>query len=146
MTSVTFKIIEHGSHEYKKAVCLREDILRKPLGLAFTREELDRESAHIHIVGFLDKDLCATVVLVPQKDVLKMQRVAVREDLQSKGIASAMMKFCEDYAINNGFKEIYCHARQTAAAFYLKNKYVSDGEPFIEIKMLHQKMRKIFSA
>ena len=143
MIPVTFKIIDHGSPEYKKAVCLREDILRKPLGLAFTCEELEKEKAHVHIVGVSGNEVCATAVLVPQDDVLKMQRVAVREDLQGKGIASTMMTFCEDYALANGFKEIYCHARQTAVSFYKKNHYLPEGKPFLETTIPHLKMRKI---
>lgn len=140
---LSFKTIEHGSHDYKRAVCLREDILRKPLGLAFTCEELEKEKDHIHIIGMLGKDVCATAVLVPQGNTLKMQRVAVRKDLQNKGIASTMMTFCEDYATQHGFKEIYCHARQTAVPFYKKNDYLPEGEPFMETTILHLKMRKV---
>ena len=97
--NTTFKIITHGSHEYKKCVSLREDILRKPLGLAFTCEELEKEKAHIHIGGFVGDDLCATAFVVHEENGLRIKQVAVRDDLQGKGIASAMMKFCENYAL-----------------------------------------------
>lgn len=143
MNSTTFKIVAHGSHEYKKCVVLREDILRKPLGLAFTCEELEREKPHVHIGGFIGDDLCATAMLVPERHKVKMQRVAVKEDLQGRGIASAMMQFCEAYALEKGFKEIYCHARWTAVPFYKKNHYLPEGEPFMEINIPHLKMRKI---
>ena len=143
MTTITFKIIGHGSHEYKKCASLREEILRKPLGLAFTCEELEKEKAHIHIGGYIEDELCATAMLVPQEQRVKMQRVAVRKDLQGKGIASAMMKFCEAYASEKGFKEIYCHARETAIPFYKKNQYLPEGEPFIETTIPHLKMRKL---
>jgi predicted GNAT family N-acyltransferase len=144
--SITFKIITHGSHEYKKCISLREDILRKPLGLAFTCEELEKEKAHVHIGGFVEDELCATAMLVPEGQRLKMQRVAVKEDHQGKGIASAMMKFCENYALEKGFKEIYCHARETAVPFYKKNKYVPEGEPFMEATIPHLKMRKVIKS
>jgi len=114
MTPITFKVIEHDSPDYKSAVTLREDILRKPLGLTFSAQELEQEKTHIHIVGFIDNEVISTTVLVPDGNILKMQRVAVREDLQGKGIASSMMTFCEDYARIHGFKEIYCHARDKA--------------------------------
>jgi len=143
INQTTFKIIPHGSHEYKKCIALREDILRKPLGLAFTCEELEKEKDHVHIGGFVDDDLCATAMLVLEGHQLKMQRVAVREDLQGQGIASAMMQFCEAYALEEGFKEIYCHARETVVPFYKKNHYFSEGEPFIETTIPHRKMRKV---
>jgi hypothetical protein len=36
LLEINFKIIEYGSPEYKKAVALRERILRKPIGLSFS--------------------------------------------------------------------------------------------------------------
>lgn len=143
MTSITFRIIKHGSSEYQKALSLREEILRKPLGLSLTSEERVRDNKHVHIAGFLDGDLCATAVLMPEGDRLKMRQVAVKEDHQGKGFASAMLKFCEEYALSNGFKEIYCHARETAISFYLKNHYLAEGELFIETTIPHLKMRKL---
>lgn len=143
MKSIIFKIIEHGSGEHQKALSLREDILRKPLGLSLTSEEREGDKEHVYIVGFLGDDLCATAVLVPEGDRLKMRQVAVKKDHQGKGVASAMLKFCEEYALNKGVDEIYCHARETAIPFYLKNHYLAEGEPFIETTIPHLKMRKV---
>ena len=72
-----------------------------------------------------------------------MRRVVVRNDLQKQGIASAMRKFCEDYVLRHGFKEIYCHARETAVPFYKKNDYLSEGDYFEKDTIPHLKMRKI---
>jgi len=47
-----FRIIRHASPEYQKAVELRENILRKPLGLIFSPEDLQAEKDHLHIAGF----------------------------------------------------------------------------------------------
>lgn len=140
--SVTFKVIEHGSPEYKSALHLSEEILRKPLGLTFSQEELEKEKDYVQIVGFRGDELIATVALVPEGEILRMRRVVVRDDLQNQGIASAMMKFCEEYALANGFKEIYCHARQTAVPFYKKNDYLSEGDSFLEQTIPHRKMWK----
>lgn len=142
MKLIQFKIIEHNSPEYKASIRLSEDILRKPLGLIFSQEELEKEKNHIQIAGFIEAEVVATVVLVPEEDVLKMRRVVVREDLQQQGIASTMVKFCETYALKNGFREIYCHARDTAVPFYMKNHYVRVGDYFSEDTIPHLKMRK----
>lgn len=139
---IHFKIIDYGSDDYKKAVGLREEILRKPLGLFFTKEELEMEKEHVHIAGFLGQEMCATAVLVPDGDEMKMQRVALKASFQGKGIGSALMRFCEEYASKHGFKSVYCHARETAIHFYSKNRYVLEGEPFEEDGILHHKMRK----
>lgn len=140
---IHFKTVDYGSEEYKKAVALREEILRKPLGLFFTKEELELEKEHVHLAGFLGQEMCTTAVLVPDGDEMKMQRVASKSQFQGKGIGSALMRFCEDYAKKHGFKSIYCHARGTAVQFYLQNQYQLEGEPFAEDGIPHQKMRKM---
>jgi RimJ/RimL family protein N-acetyltransferase/predicted GNAT family N-acyltransferase len=137
-----FKIIGYGSREYHQAVSLREEILRKPLNLCFTLEELESEKEHIHIAALLHRELCGTSVLVPEGPACKMQRVAVRADLQNQGIGCKLVEFCEQYAREHGFSSIYCHARGTAIPFYLKNHYVLEGEPFMEDGIPHHQMRK----
>jgi len=60
LLEINFKIIEYGSPEYKKAVALRERILRKPLGLSFSESELSTEKEHIQIIGLNGLELIAT--------------------------------------------------------------------------------------
>ncbi|MBY0500416.1 MAG: GNAT family N-acetyltransferase [Alphaproteobacteria bacterium] len=142
MKQIQFKIIKHDSPEYMAGIRLSEDILRKPLGLSFSQEELEKEKHYIQIAGFIEDRVVATAVLIPEGEVLKMRRVVVKEDLQQQGIASALVRFCETYALKNGFKEIYCHARSTAVPFYMKNYYGIEGEYFNENTIPHIKMRK----
>ena len=40
---MALKIIDHGTKEYQQMIKLREDILRRPLGLTFSPEELEIE-------------------------------------------------------------------------------------------------------
>jgi predicted GNAT family N-acyltransferase len=141
MNNITFEIISHGTPEYLVAVRLREEILRKSLGLVFLPEELEQEKNHIQIVGVKDDEIIACAVLVPEGVECKMQRVAVRACFQNAGAGSLMMKFCETHAKAQGFKSIYCHARDSAVQFYLKNLYVPEGDYFDEDTIPHLKMR-----
>jgi predicted GNAT family N-acyltransferase len=143
MTDLIFKIINHGSPEYYCAVKLREDILRKPLGLTFLPEELEAEKDHVQIAGFHGDEVISTAVLVPEGKDYKMQRVVVKQVLQDSGIGSKMMEFCETYAKRQNIRSIYCHARDSAVQFYIKNKYAAEGDYFAEDTIPHLKMRKI---
>lgn len=143
---IHFKIVDFGSDDYKKSVSLREEILRKPLGITFAQAELEWEKDPIHIAGFLGQELCATAVLVPVGNAVKMQRVVTKSSFQNKGIGSLMMAFCEEYAQKQGYKSVYCHARGTAIPFYLKNQYALEGEPFDEDGIPHHKMKKVINA
>ena len=143
LDNIRFKIIKYGTPEYKSAVSLRERILRRPFGLKFSEEELLAEKDHIHIIGLNGSEIIATAVLVPEGMYCKMQRVVVKEDLVGTGIGTMMMKFCEEYAKEHGYKSIYCHARDSAVNFYLKNGYQAEGDYFDEDTIPHLKMRKI---
>lgn len=138
-----FRIIPYASSEYEDAVRLREEILRKPLGLTFSQEERVAEKDHIHIAGFLEGCLVSTAVLVPEGNHYKLQRVVVVKSVQNSGIGSQMMNFCESYAKSKGISSLYCHARDTAVNFYLKNNYVPEGSYFDEVTLPHLKMRRI---
>ena len=138
-----FKEIMYNTPEWVAAVTLREKILREPLGSFFTKQELVEEKHHFQIAGFIDDTVVATAVLVPENNIIKMQRVVVAENLQGLGIGTEMMKFCEKFALDRKFISIYCHARDTAVNFYTKNGYEKIGDYFDEDGIPHLKMRKM---
>ncbi len=137
-----FKEIAHKSQEWTAAVKLREKILREPLGSSFTEQELEEEKYHFQIAGFIDDTIVGTAVLVPEGNAMKMQRVAVTETFRGKNIGSEMMVFCEQFAKDRKSKLIYCHARDSAVNFYIKNGYEGIGDYFDEDGIPHLMMRK----
>lgn len=139
---IEFKEIAYRSQDWESAVQLREAVLRAPLGAVFTEEELAEEATHIQIAGFKEKDLVACTVLVPEGPILKMQRVAVDKQLRNQAIGSQMMDFCEAWAAQRKIEWIYCHARDAAVNFYLKNAYQPEGDYFDEDGIPHLKMKK----
>lgn len=139
---IDFKIITHGSETWREAVKLRENILRKPLGQTFTAAELEEEKNHHQIIGLLNNEVIATAVLVPVGTFLKMQRVVVSSMHQNLSIGSEMMRFCEAFAKEKSFESIYCHARDSAVNFYLKNGYTAVGDYFDEDGIPHLKMKQ----
>lgn len=137
-----FKEIIYGSPEWKLAVKLREHVLREPLGSRFSSEELKEEKGHFQLAGYLDNTIVSTAVLVPEGSRMKMQRVAVTENLRNLNIGSEMMIFCEKFGSDNNVTEMYCHARDTAVNFYLKNGYKGVGDYFDEDGIPHLRMSK----
>lgn len=129
--------------DYLDAIFLREEILRKPLGLRYSQEEIISEKSHINFGAYKEGQLLATATLVPKENSCKMQRVAVREGFQDQGIGGQLIKFIENEAIRLGFDNIYCHARDTAVPFYKKHGYVILGQPFYEVGIGHVMMRKL---
>ncbi|HET9431641.1 MAG TPA: GNAT family N-acetyltransferase, partial [Chitinophagaceae bacterium] len=135
---MALKIIDHGSKEYYQMVKLRDDMLRKPLGLGFTQEELESEKDSMLIAAFEDDDILGCCMLVEEKeDSLRLRQMAVLHDLQGKGIGRALMNFAENLARDRGYKKLCMHARKNAVGFYEKMGYKVLGDEFIEITIPH---------
>lgn len=140
---MALKIIEHGSPEYLKMVKLRMDVLRKPLGLGFTPEELDSEKDNILLAAFEDEDVMACCMLFEeQPGTVRLRQMAVLNDLQGKGIGRALMNFAENIARDRGYKKLRMHARKNALGFYEKMGYKVKSDEFMEVTIPHYVMEK----
>ena len=140
---MALKIIDHGSREYQQMVQLRNDILRKPLKLTLTPEELAREKDEILIGAFEEEKMlgCCMLIIVDRSTV-RLRQMAVLNNLQGKGIGRALMQFAENIARDRGFKKIIMHARKSAAGFYEKLGYQVCSEEFEEVTLPHYEMEK----
>ena len=137
------KQIDHGTKEYQQMVKLRSDILRRPLGLTYTPEELAREKEDILIGAFDDDEMLACCLLTKvDNKCLKLRQMAVQNNLQGKGIGASMMSFAELVARDKGYKKLIMHARKTALGFYEKLGYKVAGDEFIEVIIPHFVMEK----
>ena len=140
---MALKIIDHGTAEYRQMVKLRDDILRKPLGLRFTEDELEAEKDNLLIAAFEDERILGCCMLVEEKPgIARLRQMAVLNDLQGKGIGRALMNFAENIARDRGFRHIRMHARSNAVGFYEKVGYRAIGEPFMEVTIPHFIMEK----
>ena len=140
---MALKIIDHGSEEYLQMVKLRDDVLRKPLGLSFTPEELEEEKDNMLIAAFEDdRILGCCMLLEEQPGVIRLRQMAVLNDLQGKGIGRALMNFAENIARDRGYRSIRMHARINAVGFYEKVGYKIKGDQFIEVTIPHYVMEK----
>ena len=140
--NVRFEVIQHGSDAYLAGVRLRDDILRNPMRVVTTEEDMVAERVLTHVAGFARDELCATCVLVPEGQAVRMKRVAVAVPFQDKGIGTAMLRFCEVSARQMGAAKLYAHARETAVRFYEKAGYVVEGDYFDEVGIPHVLVRK----
>ena len=141
---LTIRLVEHGSAPYEETVALRYDILRKPLGIGFTAEQLGAEGTDHHLACYDDDGvLLGCLILTPLDDgKLKMRQVAVAESAQRRGVGRALVERSEELAREHGFREIVLNARETAVPFYLALGYDRVGDRFEEVGIPHWKMVK----
>ena len=140
---MALKIIEHGSKEYRQMVDLRFQLLRKPLGLDYTAEDLEKEKEDI-LIGIFDEDLlegcCILTKIAPQ--TVKLRQMAVSSGLQGKGIGRVLMTFAENVARDRGMRRMVMHARKSAVGFYEKLGYNICSDEFQEVTIPHYEMEK----
>ena len=136
--------IEFGTPLYDSSVQLRDIILRRPLNLEFTQEQLASEYDSFHFAYLTkDYDMLGCLVMKPiDPDTVKMRQVAVRETSQKMGIGTALVAYAEKWAADRGFRQIELHARDKAIPFYLRLNYKKLGRPFKEVGITHYKMVK----
>jgi N-acetylglutamate synthase and related acetyltransferases len=137
------KQIDHGTKEYQQMVELRNEILRKPLGLAFDLKELEREKNDILIAAFEeDKILGCCLLTKIDNHCVRLRQMAVQNNLQGKGIGATMMNYAENVARDAGYNKIIMHARKTVIPFFEKLGYKVTGDEFEEITIPHHIMEK----
>lgn len=140
---LTLSLVPHGSPAYEETVALRDDILRRPLGLVYPPEMLGAEASDYHLACYSDGVLAGCLILTPiDERTVQMRQVAVAEAMQGTGIGRAMVERSEEIARAQGFAEMVLNARDTAIPFYDRLGYERVGEEFEEVGIRHWRMRK----
>lgn len=137
------EIVRHGSELYWAAIALRTKVLREPLGLSYSKQDIEEEQDQIHIVGRLGDAVVGCLSLLPAGSNIKMRQVAVEPKLQGSGLGKELVLFSENLARAKGCAKIVLHARDTAVAFYQRLGYEVVGEGFIEVTIPHHAMEKL---
>ena len=141
---MALKLIDYNSTEYKDMLALRMEILRKPLGLTFTQEDLDKEKEDIFIGAFEEEKILACCVLTKMgAGVCKLRQMAVHSSMQQNGLGASLLNFAENVAKDAGCSNMIMHARKTAIGFYEKQGYSVYGDEFEEVTLPHVSMKKM---
>jgi len=143
MSEIQFIQIPFGSAEYALALVLRHKILRAPLGLHYTIDSLNNENEQLHFVAIHRSTVIANcIVQIKNKQLLKLRQMCVESHFQNQNIGMRMMQMVEKFAVENHYKTIELHARQTAIPFYEKMKFTIKGKAFEEVGLTHFYMIK----
>jgi predicted GNAT family N-acyltransferase len=131
------------SELYVQALRLREAILRKPLGLTVTHEELFDDAMRQHFCAVSYGAVVGTVSLRPlDETTLHLKQMAVAEARRQQRIGAQLLAHAEGWAAEAGFRLMVLHARIGAEGFYLRFGYALEGEPFEENTIPHIRMVK----
>lgn len=133
----------YGSDLYRRALDLREAILRKPLGFVVTAEELADDRLRQHFVASSHGAVVGSVSLRPlDGETIQLRQMAVVEERRREKIGAQLLAHAEDWARGHGYRLIVLNARLGAGGFYERYGYLAEGEPFDENTVPHLRMTK----
>lgn len=140
-----FSIIKFGSDEYKQMLDLRHRILRAPLNLIASEEELAKDKDYT-LLGLFNEEnnqlLACCFLNHIDADTIQLRQMAVDGTLQKSGYGRKLIGHAEQFARDSNYKIMYLHAREVAVGFYLKLGYTTQGDYFTEIGIPHVEMTK----
>ena len=141
---VTFREIAFGTQEYGLECRLREDVLRRPLGLSLTVEDLANEENQLHFGLFEPGNrlvACVVAVMLSPSEA-RIRQMAVSPSHQRRGLGRRILRELESDLKARGFGKFVMKARMSAAGFYEKLGYAVVGEEFVDVTVPHVTMIK----
>lgn len=139
---IQIKKIDFDSLGYWGLVRLREIVLRLPLGMRFSKNELKKEEFELIFGLYINKKIVSCCQFIVENHIAKLRQVATAFKSQGLGYGEKLNIHTEMWLKSNEIHTIYCHARKNAVDFYLKMGYEVVSEPFEEVGLPHVKMMK----
>jgi predicted GNAT family N-acyltransferase len=135
--------LEASDQRWADALALRRAILRTPLGLDFSTDDLAAESGDTLFAAVSDGTIVGVVMLRPSgANSVKLRQMAVLDSMRGKRVGQQLLAAFESYAQARGIRHVGLAARTTAIGFYERMGYVVDGDEFTEVTIPHRHMSK----
>lgn len=143
MENIHISRIDTNSPDYPQVFDLRDEMLRKPLGMSLKNDDLSRDYVDMIFMAKHEGKVIGCVMLHHKdEDHLQLRQMAVSADWQGKGIGRLIVLEAELYAREAGYKIMVLHARKTALGFYQRLGYTVTSEEFLEVGIPHYIMQK----
>lgn len=122
---------------------LRYRVLREPLGMSRADVPFPFERESLHLVAEHGGEVVGCVLFHPETAAGgRLFQMAVRADDRRTGLGGQLVTTLEAELRRRGFREVHLHARADVVPFYERVGYATYGEPFVEIGLVHRRMRK----
>lgn len=140
---IVFAPIAFGSEDYERERRLRDEVLRRPLGLSLDDEDSTTEKDQLHFGLFLGGELVACVIAAPVSgSEARIRQMAVAPAHQGRGLGRRLLDAVERELRGRGFRKLHLGARSSAAGFYEKLGYAAVGGAYVSVTVPHLRMEK----
>ena len=140
---ITYRQISTFDPEYALEKELRDRVLRMPLGLTLSEQDLHGEESQAHLVAVDEKGQVIGCVLVAFTGThAKARQLAVDERWRKKGIGRELMRQAESLARERKHDMLMLHGRVVSAPFFERLGYSVVSEEFTEVTIPHIRLEK----
>ena len=143
MTALSYEVRRvRGGTEMAAALDLRHEVFCVEQGVP-QREELDgRDHEGIHLIAVVDGEVVATCRVLMVGSTAQFSRLAVRQGMRRRGIATALLRAADDETRAAGGRRLVLHAQTYARQLYERAGYLPRGRVFVEAGIEHIAMEK----
>jgi N-acetylglutamate synthase-like GNAT family acetyltransferase len=140
---ITYRHITTLDPEYDQEKDLRNRVLRMPLGLVLSEQDVCDEDVQLHLVALDGQGHVIGCLLIAfSGDSARIRQMAVEETYQGKGIGTELIKQAEHDARARNIHTVTLHARVSARGFYERLGYTATSGSFTEVTIPHVAMEK----
>lgn len=140
---IIYRQISTQDPEYNQEKELRNRVLRMPLGLRLSVNDVRGEDTQIHCVALGSQGQVIGCVLVAFYEALaKIRQIAIEASYRNQGIGTELMKCAEKAIRARDVHRVSLHARVSAREFFERLGYTATSEVFTEVTIPHITMEK----
>jgi N-acetylglutamate synthase-like GNAT family acetyltransferase len=122
---------------------LRNRVLRMPLGLHLSEQDVRDEEQQVHLVAMNGEGRVIGCVLVAfSGNIAKVRQLAIEGAYRGRGIGAELMKRAEQAVLARNIRTVTLHGRATERGFFEKLGYTAASEVFTEVTIPHIAMQK----
>lgn len=131
------------SVQWQDVLPVRETVMYPGKDPELAKVNGDETALHL---GLFVADRLVTVISLftdqAELSALQFRKFATIESEQGRGYGSRMLQYVLQYAREQKFNRIWCHARTTALTLYKKFDFQESGHPFIKNGISYINMSK----
>ena len=144
MSNISISTITVNDAAYGQVWQLREEVLRKPLGMSLKNEDLSMDAEDVIYIACEGDKVVGCLMLHSISDtVMKFRQMAVDTAMQGKGIGRMLVTAAEEDIKTKGYTTVILHARQHVCGFYEALDYFITSSAFTEVGIPHVIMKKM---
>jgi len=140
---IIYRQITTLDREYTPEKELRNRVLRIPLGLRLSEEDVRDEDEQVHLVAMNGQgEVIGCVLIAFSGSTAKVRQLAIEGAYRGTGLGTELMKRAEQAIRARNIRTVTLHGRVTARSFFEKLGYTAVSDVFIEVTIPHIAMQK----